>query len=497
MPAAVDQVGVQARLQPDRLAAHDFALRRSWTYAQFDRAIGAAARVLGEHGLTAGERLATLSRNRAELLILHLACARLGAIYVPLNWRLSPPELAALIKDCEPLLLIGDSELARAGLGGIAIDQLAMGIDAAEPLSPVPIDRSRPSLILYTSGTSGQPKGVLLSEANIDQTALNFGLAARVTHESVFLNDSPMFHVIGLITGVRAPLRHGATLLLSDGFEAGRTLDRMADPDLGVTHYFAVPQMAAMLRDHPDFDPVPLRRLTGIFSGGAPHSAAAIGAWCDDGITIADGFGMSEAGTVTCMPLDRRLIRERAGSTGIAMPGVSMRIVGEDDGDLSAGAPGELLLRGDNIFASYWRRPAETAAAFTADGWFRTGDIALLDDDGYLTLLDRKKDMYISGGENVYPAEVEALLATHPDIADCAIVALPHARWGEVGHAVIVLRPGATIGHAELTAFLSPRLARFKLPKATSIHQALPRTATGKLSKNQLVLSLIKESARR
>ncbi|HEX8412312.1 MAG TPA: AMP-binding protein, partial [Sphingomicrobium sp.] len=199
-----------------------------------------------------------------------------------------------------------------------------------------------------------------------------------------------------------------------------------------------------------------------------------------------DGFGMSEAGTVTCMPLDLQLIRDHAGSTGIAMPGVHLRIVADDGHELPAGQAGELFLRGENIFAADWRRPDETAAAFTADGWFRTGDVAMLDGEGYLTLLDRKKDMYISGGENVFPAEVEALLAAHPNIAECAVIGVPDARWGEAGHVALVPRPGVTIDHSDVLAFLEPQLARFKLPKTTSIHESLPRTASGKLRKADL-----------
>jgi fatty-acyl-CoA synthase len=483
VPAPVDHVGVQARLQPDRLAAVDLARDRRWSYAAFDRAIGSAAQVLLSRGCGAGERVASLARNRVELLLLHLACARIGAIYVPLNWRLSPPEVAALVADAAPRLLIGDGELARAGLQGISLDDVAAAIDAAEPLAPTPIDRSRPSLILYTSGTSGRPKGVLLSERNLDQTAINFGVQARVTHRSIFLNDSPMFHIIGLVTGVRAPLMQGGALLVSDGFEPGRTLARLGDPALGVTHYFAVPQMAAMLRAHADFDASLLRGLTGIFSGGAPHPAAAIRSWLDDGISIADGFGMSEAGTVTCMPLDPGLIGPRAGSTGLAMPGVAVRIVDAGGVGCPPGIAGELLIKGENVFSAYWRRPDETAAAFTSDGWFRTGDIAAMDEDGFVTLVDRKKDMYISGGENVFPAEIEAALAGHPGIAECAVVGVPDARWGEVGHVALVLLPGFEIGHAEITAHLEPLIARYKLPKAVTRLEALPRTASGKVQK--------------
>jgi fatty-acyl-CoA synthase len=495
MSGAIDHVGLQARLQPQRLAAVDLASGWRWTYAELDAAVARCARVLVERRVGFGERVVSLARNRVELAILHLACARTGAIYVPLNWRLSPPEILALVEDAEPRLIVGDQELARVGLDGLSIDLLAGEIEVAAPLVTGPIDRDRPSLILYTSGTSGKPKGVLLSERNLDQTALNFGRLGHVTHDSVFLNDAPMFHVIGLVTCVRPPLLHGGTVLVSDGFEPERTLARLGDPDLKVTHYFGVPQMAQALRSHPTFAPERLRGLTAIFTGGAPHPAADIRAWLADGVPVVDGFGMSEAGTVFGMPIDIAGIDARAGAAGVAMPGVASRIVDADDQDCAPGVAGELLLKGENLFRAYWRRPDETAKAFTKDGWFRTGDIAHADAEGFHWLVDRKKDMFISGGENVFPAEIEAALAGHAAIAECAVVGLPDSRWGEIGHLVVVLRAGQALSHADVLTHLEPRLARYKLPKLTTVLDALPRTGSGKVQKGVL-RDLLLERAR-
>jgi fatty-acyl-CoA synthase len=482
----VDHVAIQARLQPARLAAMDLAAGRRWTYAELDASIARAVTVLRARGVGEGERLAVLARNRVLLAVLHLACARLGAMFVPLNWRLAAGEVAALIEDAAPALVVGDAQLGALGVAGLDLDVLQDEVDAAEPAAAGPGDRERPSLILYTSGTSGRPKGVLLSERNLDQTAINFGRLGKVTHQSAFLVDAPMFHIIGLITSVRPALMHGAAILVSDGFEPGRTLDRLGDAALGVSHYFCVPQMAAMLRRHPAFDASTLRRLTAIFTGGAPHPAADIRAWLADGLPIVDGYGMSEAGTVFGMPTDLALIDARAGSAGLAMPSVATRIVDEQDRDRPPGAPGELLLKGDNIFQGYWRRPEETARAFTADGWFRTGDIALADAEGYHWLVDRKKDMFISGGENVYPAEIEAALADHPAIVECAVVGVPDPRWGEIGHLVAACRAGAELNLATVLNHLEDRLARYKLPRALTVVVALPRTASGKVQKTIL-----------
>lgn len=486
MSAPTDHLALQARMDPTRLAAVELASGRRWTYAQLDTAVARCARVLVERGCQVGDRVASLARNRVSLVVLHLACARIGAIYTPLNWRLSPAEIAALIEDAEPRLVIGDGELAKAGLRGLPLDDLEHATEVVAPLWTPAFDRDRPSLILYTSGTSGRPKGVLLSERSIEQTAINFGRLGRLTHDSAFLIDSPMFHVIGLVTAVRPTFLHGGAILVSDGFEPARTLARIGDPALAVTHYFCVPQMAAMLRAEPSYRPEGMRGLTGLFTGGAPHPAADIRAWLADGVPVADGFGMSEAGTVFGMPVDIAQIDAHAGSAGVAMPGVESRIVDAEGHDCPAGEAGELLLKGDNLFCAYWRRPDETAKAFTDDGWFRTGDIALADDQGFHWLIDRKKDMFISGGENVYPAEIEAALAGHAAIAECAVVGLPDARWGEVGHVALVLRAGAVVGHAEILAHLEPRLARYKLPKAVTVMDALPRTGSGKIQKTVL-----------
>jgi fatty-acyl-CoA synthase len=281
---------------------------------------------------------------------------------------------------------------------------------------------------------------------------------------------------------------HGAALLISDGFEPARTLARLGDGALGITHYFCVPQMAAMLRGTENFDPAALRRLTAIFTGGAPHRAEAIRAWLADGIPIVDGFGMSEAGTVFGMPLDPALIDAKAGSCGVPTPAVQARIVDADDRDCPDDTAGELLLRGDNIFSGYWRQPEETTKTFTQDGWFRTGDIATRDADGFYRLVDRKKDMFISGGENVFPAEIEAALAGFPGILEAAVVGVPDARWGEVGHLAIVV--AAPVAEDAILAHLRARLAGYKLPRHISVVDTLPRTGTGKLQKTILRTSL-------
>jgi fatty-acyl-CoA synthase len=483
----VDHLAFQARFQPDRLAVIALAPGRQWGFGAFDRAVQQTATVLRHgHGVATGDRVAALARNCAELLMLHFACARLGAIYVPLNWRLAPPEIALLIEDAQPALFFGDREFLRDSISGIPMDKLAAEIGRAEPLPHEPICMDRPSLILFTSGTSGRPKGALLSERNLWATGVNLGRLGNVSHTSRFLVDSPMFHIIGLASNIRPALYHGGAALISDGFDAGRTLARIADPALGVTHYFCVPQMANMLRQHKDFDPRSFGGLTAIFTGGAPHHEADINAWLGHGIPVVDGFGMSETGTVFGMPQQREVIAQKAGCVGLETPMIEARIVDDSEQDCQDGTPGELLLRGENVFSGYWRRPEANEAAFTKDGWFRTGDIAVRDEDGFYRLVDRKKDMFISGGENVYPAEIEAAMAGFEGIAELAVLGVPDATWGEVGHMVIVPSPGLRIDRQAVISHLEGRVARYKIPKHVSFVESLPRTGSGKIMKAAL-----------
>ena len=490
MPVA-DFVRLQARARGHHPALIDAVSGRVLDYRALDqRADKAAALLRDRFAFEPADRLAALARNHIDLVVLHLACARLGAILVPLNWRLSEAELGDILDDSQPRLLIGDDDqLARLKRASPSLSLEALGamLDGAPAAVAIAAgDADAPSLMLYTSGTSGRCKGVPLSERNLLATALNFSVLGHVTPASVFLVDSPMFHVIGMVTCFRPAFMVGATAIVSPGFDPEITLERLGDPALGVTHYFCVPQMAEMLRGCASFDPLRLRGLTALFTGGAPHPAPQIRAWLRDGIAVADGYGMTEAGTVLGMPPDPAIIDARAGAAGLLPPTIEARVVREDGDSCDAGEVGELLLRGPNVFAGYWRRPEETARAFTPDGFFRTGDLVSVDADGFHRLVDRKKDMFISGGENVYPAEVEAALVAHPDVAEAAVFCVPDPKWGEIGQAAIVLRAGADADAAVLLAHCEARLARYKLPRAIHLLEALPRTASGKVVKAEL-----------
>ena len=464
------------------------------TYAALDERISRCTTVLRElPSQPGGERVATLGRNRLDQVVLAMACQRTGAIFVPLNWRLTAVGLRALCEDCGPALLIHDAEFVDAArlAGGNAArlpfegeGSLSAHIDAAIP-SPATPEANAPFALLYTSGTTGRPKGVIITRENAFFAALNFALVGEVDARSVVLADLPLFHTIGLIAVTRTTLLMGGTLVISDRFAPARTLAALADPANGVTHYFGVPQIASALREAPGFDGAKLTALHAIFVGGAPLSRSLVDAYQADGVPLVNGFGMSEAGTVIHMPIDAAAIRENPGAIGRPAPFMGTRVVGQDGRDASDGQIGELWIRGPAVTPGYWRRPDETAAAFTA-GWYRTGDLVRRDAAGIFTLVDRLKDMFISGGENVYPAEVEGVLLSHPAVADVAVIGVPDPRWGECGLAAIVVRPGAVPDDADIHRHCAERLARYKCPARVVFTDAIPRTASGKVQKHLL-----------
>lgn len=481
----VDYVALHAKLTPRRLAAVELDDGRAFSYAELDRDIGRCAGLLLARGCGPRDRVVTLCRNHVLAIVLQHACARIGAIYTPLNVRLAKPELEALIILCEPRLVIGDERLWDLPAYQLSLSALAAELAAAQPVVTGPIDPDAPSILLFTSGTSGRPKGTLLSERNVLETVLSFTLLGRVTPDSTFLCDAPMFHVIGLVSNVRPALFHGGTCLVSSGFEPASSLARLMNPTLRISHYFCVPQMLAALSEQPAFDPMKLRHLTAIFTGGAPHHAESIRAQVAAGLHVAHGYGMTEVGCIFGSPLDPARVAERPGSVGVCTPRVRVRVVDANGNDCPDDMPGELWVRGDTVFLGYFEDPEATAAALQ-DGWFRTGDVCRRDRDGYFYVVDRKKDMYISGGENVYPAEIEAQLHGFAGLREAAVIGVPDPRWGEVGHLVFVTEPGARVAAGEILRFLEGRIARFKLPKHVTELPALPRTESGKLQRHRL-----------
>jgi len=483
----IDAVSYYAHQRAGALACIDLETGKRWSYAELARDVERTATWLThKFGPASGVRVASVVRNSVQLLILHLACVRAGAIYAQLNWRLTPSELTALFQDAQPSLLFHDPEFKLPPFEGPRITSTELESAIAAATTAVPLQRRPPdavSTLLYTSGTSGRPKGVMVTETNVFWSCTNFNLGNSITPDSTVLCDMPMFHTAGLIAAVRAPLLAGGTVLISRGFDAEKTLARIADPGLHVTHYFSVPQMAQMLWQQQNFRPELLQQLTVYATGGAPNPKAQIERFVRAGIRMSDGFGMSETGSNFGMPVhDPQMLLAKAGSCGLPYISVQARIVNEDGTDVAINEVGELWLRGPSVTPGYWNQPQLTQAAFAA-GWFKTGDAASRDADGYYYLVDRRKDMYISGGENVYPAEVEAVLCELDAVAEAAVIGVPDAQWGEVGRAYIVVRAAQSLDAAAVIQHCRTRLAKFKIPTTVIFTQDIPRTASGKIQK--------------
>lgn len=490
-----DPIALHARLRPSALVCRELSSGRLWTYAQFDMDIQRAVTVLSAEGIAPGDRVATLVHNRAGLIIMQQALMRIGAILAPLNWRLSLAEQAKLLKDCRPKRLYADRPEPKlpADCESRAMDDFEASVDAAVPAPRCPQHSAEDTaIILYTSGTSGVPKGAMLSGRFLLASAVNTAVLGEVSADSRFLCDSPMFHVIGIVAQIWPALLQGGAIVISSGFSAINTNDRLGDPDLGITHYFCVPQMAESLRHAENFDCIRWTRLKALFTAGAPNPPAHIKWWLENGVRMVDGFGMTETGTTLGMSLSAEVLRAKAGAVGLPGPLTSVRLVDSEGAEVDVDVPGEVLVYGANLCSGYWNRPEESTKAFTRDGWLRTGDIARRDADGFITIVDRSKDMFISGGENVYPVEVEAALAEHPAVREAAVIGVPDVRWGEVGRAYVVLSPDSSVSAENLAAHCAVRVARYKVPKEFVFVQALPRTGSGKVMKNLLRQETVK-----
>lgn len=491
----IDFIAYHARGNGARVACVDLPENRSLTFRELDRRIAQCTGWLA--GLLApGARVAFLARNCADLLVLHFACVRAGMIFQPLNWRLSGRELGVLLADAGPELLVYHNEFEAPALEALAAqpvrhvvrcapgdNRFAAAIEACVPHSGGDFGPEAPVTLLYTSGTTGKPKGVIVTRRNAWATAFNFAMANEVAPRDVLLCDMPLFHVAGLFGVARAALFMGATVLISDRFVPAIALARMSDPDLRITHYFAVPQMAASMLQDPSFATSDLSRLKALVIGGAPLPKSVVERLLGGGVMPIEGYGLSEGGTVLALPLDRDTVTAKAGTAGVPAPLIDVRLVTSEGREAKDGEVGEIWLKGPSMTPGYWNQPEATARAFS-DGWFKTGDAAHRDGEGFYQIVDRWKDMYISGGENVYPAEIESVLAEHPAIAEAAVIGVPDPQWGESGCVYVVA--AAKIEAADVLGHLAGRIARYKMPKHVAFVEALPRTGSGKVKKDEL-----------
>jgi fatty-acyl-CoA synthase len=456
----------RARITPERIAIDEGG--RTWTYAELDARSDELAR-----GMSHGDRVSTLTGNSGEQVALMFACAKAGAILHPISWRLAPAEVAFQLDDAEPAVFLIEDEHRALGEAALALARVSPAStlesdSRSEPDSRVSDDDSLP--LIYTSGTTGKPKGALLTHANCFWTNLSFDLATGLRADDVVLQVLPQFHCGGWNVESILAWWKGARLVLERGFNAARALDLIEQHR--VTTMMGVPANYLFMAQEPRFVDVDLSSLRLAVVGGAPMPEALLAIWAERGVDIVQGYGLTEAApNVLCLAPDDA--RRKAGWAGKPYPYVECDLA-ED---------GELLVRGPNVFAGYWRNDEATTGAFR-DGWLLTGDVAERDDEGNYRILGRVKDMIVSGGENIYPAEIESVLHEHPAVADAAVVGVEDERWGEIGVAFVVLR--APVGEDELRDHCRAHLARFKVPKSFHVVDELPRNSIGKIRKSLL-----------
>jgi len=500
-----DWAAKHASSHPDKIAFVDDHSSRTFTYHQLDRRIEAVAAWL-RHGrsVRAGDRVATLAHNSTNVLEVQFACQRIGAIFVPLNVRLAAAELARILADCGASILLHDSEFAEvaAALSDAEGTQIALMHERGEvgdyqDAIDHPDELGQPHrnllqdcwALIYTSGTTGRPKGVMITYEMVLFHAINYGFSTALTSESHGLTFLPMFHTSGLNLPANPCVLAGSRLTVMRRFDPARALRLLS----GCTHVFGVPANYLFMQQLDAFGAADLKNLCSVGVGGAPMPIPLLKAYAEKGAGMQQTFGMTETGpTVTILSAERSF--DKLGSAGLPVTHIDVRLVGEQGEDVERGSMGELWVRGPSITPGYWNRVEENERAFV-DGWFRTGDMLRQDEDGYYYVVDRCKNMYISGGENVYPAEVERVIERLPDVQEVAVIAEPHAKWGEVGHAAIVAASGAALTGEYILAQCRKDLAGYKVPQRVSFMRALPRNATGKVDRRALGILLSREAA--
>lgn len=485
----------RAELNPERIAL--IFEEQEIKFAEFADRVRRLASLFRSGGVCVGDRVGYLGFNHPALLETMFAAQALGAIFVPLNYRLTAQELTFIVNDAGIHTLVADnalqpvlapaipdlccthyfsSESEAAGWRHLDTERAA----APQLASAVSVDQHDVAVIMYTSGTTGLPKGAMLTHGNILWNNINAMLAFGGSRDQVILTVAPLFHIGGLNVMTLNSFHMGSTVVLLRNFDPGRVL---ADIErYKVTNMFGAPAMFLFMSQHPAFATTDLGSIESLLCGAAPVPESLIVLYAARGIAFCQGYGLTETAPFSSF-LTPEWTGSKLGSAGQPPLYSATRIVDDNNRPLSAGERGEICLRGPNIMKGYWNRPEATAAAIDAEGWFHSGDVGYLDEDGFLYICDRLKDMVISGGENVYPAEVEGALYKHESIAEVAVIGLPDEKWGEAVTAVVALHDGHQLTLEELREFAQPLLARYKLPLRLHIVSALPRNPAGKVLK--------------
>ena len=505
-----DLLGERARLIPDRTALVWVPDSRRWTYGELDAVTSRVARSwLDGLGLRPGDRIALLSHNRPEYVQAFFAAAKSGVILVTLGTRLTAAELEHVLRDSGARAIVYESEFAEvaAELASHLDLRIRVRLDGSagpgerswqEMLEDVPGEGERPDppapedthCLLYTSGTTGKPKGVRIPHRMVSWNGYNTVAGWQLREDDVSPIFTPLYHAGGLMAFLTPLFTIGGTVVLHRGFdpaEIWKTIEKER-----CTVVLGVPTIWKMLLEAPECAATNLDHVRWFISGGAPLPLYLIEAYQKRGVVFKQGFGMTEVG-VNCFAMTVEDSTAKRGSIGKPMMFTEVRLVDAEGRDVPPGEVGEMWFRGPHVSLGYWNNPEATATAFDSDGWFHSGDLARRDEDGFFYVAGREKDMIISGGVNVYPAEIEGRLLLHPDVGDAAVVGIPDDTWGEIGVAYVVGLEGRQPDRAALEAFLGESLARFKIPKDFVFVDALPRTAYGKVVKGDLRASYLRE----
>jgi fatty-acyl-CoA synthase len=489
-----DWITHHSRRRPDEVALADADTGHEVSWRELDNRVGRAARVLRDHGIDRGDRVALAAENDTRIFELQFACQRIGVILVPLNWRLTAPELRQQLAESEPGLLVHDqawgplaAELSADarwpvlawGDADTSYERSLAGV--ADPVAGGELDPDAVVQIMYTSGTTGAPKGVLCTNRTLVTHAQNLAHTSSFRAGGHHLNVVPLFHAGGLNVFSNPMLFWGGRVTTVHRFDPARTLELLTDPDLGVTHLCAVLQMHEWLTALPQFSTAAFPTLrTVLYGGWGPSAAAIYQAWSERGIWVQLAYGASELGPLVSILTEPDPAAARRGTSGSIVPHTAVHLVDAAGAEVPEGETGEILVRGPAVTPGYWRQSRD---GFFTDDWFHTGDAGRLDAAGQLYIVGRVKEVYRSGGENVYPAEVEAVLAELPGIRELAVLGIPDEKWGETGLLAIVPEPGVTISLEEVRAFAAGRLAKFKLPSDLIALEVLPRSAMDKISR--------------
>ncbi|MFC4065234.1 acyl-CoA synthetase [Actinoplanes subglobosus] len=455
---------------------------RRTTYAELFERTSRLAAALRTAGVRPGDRVAYLGPNHPSFAETMFATWMLGAVFVPLNFRLTPPEIDYQLRHSGAVALISAAPVEISVTIHVLIDDLEAFAGEEGRVDEPETGLDDVALILYTSGTTGHPKGAMLTHGNLVWNCYNLLVCVDVASDEVTLVSAPLFHVAALNQCLLPTFLKGGTSVIMPGWDVDGCFDAIAEHR--ITWMFGVSQMFAGLARSPRWPTADLTSVRSLMTGGAPVPEALIRAYQERGLAFCQGYGMTETAPGATF-LEARESRAHIGSAGLPVFFAEVRVTRPDLTPADPGEPGEVLVRGPNVTPGYWNDPAATAAALT-DGWFRSGDLAVVDEAGHLRIVDRTKDMYISGGENVYPAEVEAAIFEHPAVAEAAVVGVPDDRWGEVGRAFVVPVPGASLSPADVPEFLSGRLARYKIPVYVDVVEDLPRTGSNKVRKGPL-----------